>query len=110
MTFWHVIVWALAMIADLLMMNMIHRELQSFAWLYWTFGFGTLVFGFVMFSGTSIFHIISDEANKFQDGDAPPWMMSLMIGSIKISAFLTMLQAMHQAHWSGEFVHVHEEG
>ena len=22
----------------------------------------------------------------------------------------TMLQAMHQAHWSGEFVHVHEEG
>ena len=126
-TFWHVMVWALAMIADLLMMNMIHRTLQDFAWLYWRFGFGTLVFGFVMFVGTSVWHIVSDEvrvqpclrppllatdprmraqANKFMDGDAPPWMMSLMIGSIQISVMFTGLQAMHMddghtGHWNG---------
>ena len=60
-TFWHVMVWALAMIADLMMMNMIHRDLQYTSWVYWRFGFGTMVFGFVMFSGTSVWHIVSDE-------------------------------------------------
>tara|TARA_X000001036_G_scaffold294475_1_gene273653 strand:- start:2497 stop:5145 length:2649 start_codon:yes stop_codon:yes gene_type:complete len=91
-TFWHVMVWALAMIADLLMMNMIHRDLQYTAWVYWRFGFGTMVFGFVMFSGTSIWHIVSDDQNKFHDGDAPPWLMSIMIGSAKASAIITGLQ------------------
>jgi hypothetical protein len=91
-TFVHVMVWAFAAIVDLLMMNQINRDVQDIAWLYWRFGFGTLIFGFTVFVGAATWHIVSDDMNKFHDGDAPPWLITVMLGCVQVSGLMTALQ------------------
>ena len=97
----HVAAWVMAIVFDLITGVAINSEQSPGAFTYWLWGFTTLLVGFVALVSVTLWHAISDPANKIPEGGAPPFLMSLFIGGGQISLTLTVLQMIASAGATG---------
>ena len=97
----HVAAWVMAIVFDLITGVAISQEQSPGAFTYWLWGFTTLMIGFVALVSVTLWHAISEPANKIPEGGAPPFLMSLFIGGAQISLCLTILQMIASAGGGG---------
>jgi hypothetical protein len=102
-TLLHVMAWLLAVIFDLVVGSTINQDQSPGAFTYWMWGYLSLLIGFIALVSTTIYHYFATPQNKFPEGGAPPFLMSLFIGGAQISLILTVLQMIASSEGLGDF-------
>lgn len=88
----HVAAWLCAVIFDIVLFTHLNTVKAPGAYTFWLWGFITLTIGLAVLLGATVWHMLPGDDNKFPEGGAPPFMMTLFIGGAQISLTLTILQ------------------